>query len=592
MFENLGGWTADPQFMEQMGSSYLLAHGLGVPVADASTHFQITHADTYKIYVRTRNWTAEFTDRETPGRFRISIDGEEQPIDFGTGEACWHWQEGVPVALSAGEHTLRVHDLTGFDARLDAVLLTRTDKRPQDDVEAVRALRQALLASKSEIVEQEFDLVVIGGGCAGMCAALAAARNGLQVALLQDRKLLGGNNSSEVRVGLGGRLNIGKYPSLGYLMNEFGPLHKGNARSQEVYEDERKLRIILDEPNIRLYLGYKVLEVDVDPTGRRIASVVATQVDDYTQLRIKGRLFADCTGDATPGLLAGADWAMGREARSTYGEPSAPDKADGITLGASVQWYSTEEDTPQKFPDIDWGLEIDEESVQKVRRGQWYWEVGMRDDQMVEAESIRDYGMYVAYSNWSYIKNRASFREEYATARLAWVCHVLGKRESRRLLGEFILREQDLRDFVIYPDGCVSTSWYIDNHEPDPENARRFKRPWLSRGCLTPLDFYPVPFRCFYSRNVENLFMAGRNISVSHLALGTTRVMRTCAMMGEVVGMAAALCRRHDSLPRDIVPRYWDELDALMHKGAGNTDRPYTQIYTLIDTTAVRSEEC
>ena len=285
-----------------------------------------------------------------------------------------------------------------------------------------------------------------------MCAAIAAARQGLRVALIQDRKVLGGNNSSEVRVGLGGRLNIGAYPSLGYLLNEFGPSTKGNARTPEVYEDEKR---------ITLLLGYKVTKVN-KRTPRTIESVVATDVDTYRQIVVRGPLFADCTGDATLGVLAGAEWSMGREARSKYGEPSAPDTADGMTMGASVQWYCLEADAPTAFPDIEWGLPIDERSVQIVRRGQWYWEVGMRDDQIADAEKIRDYGMYVAYSNWSYLKNRSSVRDRYANSYLGWVAHVAGKRESRRLLGEFVLREQDLMNFTIYPDGTASTSWYID----------------------------------------------------------------------------------------------------------------------------------
>ena len=414
---------------------------------------------------------------------------------------------------------------------------------------------------------------------------------GVKVALVQDRKVLGGNNSSEVRVGLGGRLNIGKYPSLGYLLNEFGPAAKGNARPAEVYEDDKKLNAVLAEENITLFLGYKVTRVEKSGP-RTISSVVATSVDDYTTIGIKGRLFADCTGDGALGVLAGAEWHMGRDPKSRYNEPSAPETADGITLGASVQWYCLEAERPVPFPDIDWGLPISEETVQKVRRGQWYWEVGMVEDQMAEAERIRDYGMYVAYSNWAYIKNHASFRDEYANSYLGWMAHVAGKRESRRLVGEFVLREQDLTDFVVYPDGCVSTSWYIDNHEPDPENSKHFREPFLSRGCLRPLDFYPIPYRCFYSKDLDNLFMAGRNISVSHIALGTTRVMRTTAMMGEVVGLAARVCLREGLLPRDIYEKAFDKLRELMGKGAGRTDVPYLQVYTLIDTTAARSEEC
>ena len=587
-FDNLGGWISDSQFMDVMGSSYLLAHGLGKPVDDASTSFFVEKEGEYHIYVRTRNWTAYWSD-SAPGIFNLSIDSVPIENTFGSGSAEWNWQEGGTVHLSKGNHIISVHDLTGFEGRFDSILLTL---HPGAPVEDINTLRKRLL--DIPVLPEDkgtFDFVVAGGGVAGMCAALSAARLGHKVALIQDRKVLGGNNSSEVRVGLGGRINIGPFPALGYLLNEFAPSRKGNARPADIYEDEKKLDIILKEKNISLFLGYKVSSVDKSDSSI-ISSVIATNVDDYRTIKVSGHFFADCTGDATLGVLAGAEWSMGREAKSEYDEPSAPETADGITLGASVLWYSEEENEKQIFPDIDWGLKIDEDTVQKVRRGQWYWEVGMKDDQIADAEKIRDYGMYVAYSNWAYIKNHSSFKGEYDKTALKWLSFYAGKRESRRLIGEFVLKEQDLRNFTIYDDGCVSTSWYIDNHEPDPENQKRFKDPWLSRGCLAPLDFYPIPFRCFYSKNVLNLFMAGRNISVSHLALGTTRVMRTCAMMGEVVGMACSVCLKNNILPSKIVPSFFDELKALMKKGVGDPNKPYTQIYTLIDTTAVRSEDC
>ena len=589
-FDNKGGWISDPQFMEVTFSSILMAHGLGTPVEDAVTVFHVETEGTYQVNVRTRNWTAYWSDRPGPGIFRILVDGKQLETVFGTGAPQWHWQSGDTVFLAEGDHTIAVRDLTGFDGRFDSILLCPAPAGPiTDDMPSLRAELLDIPALPED--KGHYDFVVAGGGVAGMCAAISAARLGRKVALIQDRKVLGGNNSSEVRVGLGGRINIGAYPSLGYLLNEFAPSRKGNARPADVYEDEKKMDAVLEEKNITLFLGYRVTSVEKKDSGT-IASVTATNVDDYRTVRVGGSFFADCTGDAAPGVLAGADWAMGREAGSEYGEPSAPAVKDGITLGASVQWYSEETEKECTFPDIDWGLHIDENTVQKVHRGQWYWEVGMRDDMIADAEKIRDYGMYVAYSNWSYIKNHASFRDEYSRTELKWLSYYAGKRESRRLMGDYVLTENDLREFRLYDDGCVYTSWYIDNHEPDPENAAVFKDPWLSKGHLTPLDFYPIPFRCFYSRNIHNLFMAGRNISVSHIALGTTRVMRTCAMMGEVVGMACSVCIENGLAPSEIWPDNFDKLKALLNKGVGNPNRPYTQIYTLIDTTAARSEDC
>ena len=586
LFDDPGGWIPDPQFMEVMDSSEMLAHGLGRPVADADTGFRAIQEGIYNVWVRTRNWTAYWTAKQGPGKFRLLIDGKALETVFGGGSPEWHWQPGGQIHLEAGPHRLAVHDLDGFDARFDAVLLTTDSDTPGE----IDSLRRVLLDIPAPEEKGKFDFVVVGGGVAGMCAAISAARLGSRVAVVQDRKVFGGNNSSEVRVGLGGRLNIGRFPALGYLLNEFGPARKGNARPADVYEDEKKAEAIAAEENITAFTGYRVTSVEKE--GLRIKAVIATQVDNYTEIRLEGDCFADCTGDATLGVLAGAQWAMGRESKDVYGEPSAPEKADGITLGASIQWYSETRPAPVSFPDIDWGLPIDEDTVQNARRGQWYWEVGMRDDMIAEAEKIRDYGMYVAYSNWSYLKNHSRFRDEVACEDFAWLSFYAGKRESRRLFGDHVLTENDLRNFVQYPDGCVSTSWYIDDHEPDPDNAARFRDPWLSRGCLTPLDYYPIPFRCLYNRDIENMFMAGRDISVSHLALGTVRVMRTCAMEGEVVGMAADICRRKGCLPRQVYPDHFEELKQLMEKGAGDATKPYLQTYTLIDTTAERSENC
>ncbi len=590
-FAERGGWVDDRQFFDLTGSTFLLAHGLGTPVADAKTSFTVEQSGVYNLFVRTRNWTAYWSDAPTPGIFEVLVDGASAGV-FGNQNSEWHWQRGIAINLEAGEHEVVVHDLTGFDARFDALLLTTSDIAPKEGVEEYRQQRKRLLALPSAPVSRgSYDFVVVGGGVAGMCAAIAAARTGSRVALIQDREVLGGNNSSEIRVGLGGRLNIGLYPSLGYLLNEFAPETKGNARTADIYQDDKKLKAVLAERRITLFMGYRVTEVK--KRENRIVSVVATDVLNHSRIKVSGRLFADCTGDAVLGVLAGAEWHMGRESKAEYGEPSAPDKADGMTMGASLQWYCLEDSMNRPFPDIDWGLKLDESSVQVVRRGQWYWEVGMRDDQIFDAERIRDYGMYVAYSNWAYLKNHYSKKEDYAKSYLGWVSYVAGKRESRRLLGEFVLREQDLKQNVIYPDGSASTSWYIDQHYPDPENSRLFPgREYLSCGHLDPMGFYPIPYRCFYSKDVENMFMAGRNISVSHIALGTVRVMRTTAMMGEVVGMAATICRRRKALPKDVYTTHLEELKAMMRRGVGRTDVPYTQVYTLIDTTAARSEDC
>jgi len=176
----------------------------------------------------------------------------------------------------------------------------------------------------------------------------------------------------------------------------------------------------------------------------------------------------------------------------------------------------------------------------------------------------------VVYSNWSFLKNGYSEKDKYANRQPGWVAYVAGKRESRRLLGDHILKEQDIADYVVYPDGAASTSWSIDLHYPDPENTGHFpEQEFKSIAVHQNIYPYPIPYRCFYSRNVDNLFMAGRNISVTHVALGTVRVMRTTGMMGEVVGMAAAVCRQNNVKPRGVYEKYLEDLKILMKRGVG-----------------------
>ena len=210
-----------------------------------------------------------------------------------------------------------------------------------------------------------------------------------------------------------------------------------------------------------------------------------------------------------------------------------------------------------------------------------------------ETEFIRDYGLLVVYSNWSYLKNHYSQKEKFDNESLKWVAYVGGKRESRRLVGDYILTENDLREQNFLPDGTAPTSWTIDLHYPDPENLKKFDgEAFRSIAKHIKIYPYPIPFRCLYSKNIENLMMAGRDISVSHVALGTTRLMRTCGMMGEVVGMAASICNNKKINPRDIYQSHFSELEKLMLKGIGDANLPNIQNYnkggTLMETEKIK----
>ncbi len=567
-FTSKGGWVTDQQFMNLMGSPYLLAHGMGQPVQDASTTLTFPGTGTYYMYVRTYNWTSPWTAEEGPGKFQVWIGDKPVNATFGHTGNTWEWQKGGAVEISSRQTTLTLHDLAGFNGRCDAIFFTSDpNKIPPAGGDGLTAFRYQQTGIKAKSAGK-FDLVVIGGGVAGISAAVSAARLNMKVALIHDRPVWGGNNSSEVRVHLGGRLHLHPYPELGGIVKELSPAAGGNARPGSTYEDQKKADVVNSEPNITPFLNYYAFAVE--KKGSSIQTVTAKAIDTGEELTFSAPLFADCTGDGTIGALAGADFAMGRESKAEFGETTAPETADKLTMGSSVQWYSKETPQPTAFPVFNYGITFNEENAEKVTMGEWTWETGMNYDQITHFERIRDYGLLVIYSNWSFLKNNYSGKETYTNRSLEWVAYVSGKRESRRLLGDHILKEQDITNFIRYPDGTASTSWSIDLHYPDPKNTEHFPAAeFKSIAKHTGIHPYPIPYRCFYSRNVDNLFMAGRNISVTHVALGTVRVMRTTGMMGEVVGMAASVCKTHNAKPRDVYNSYLDHLKTLMQKGIG-----------------------
>ncbi len=268
----------------------------------------------------------------------------------------------------------------------------------------------------------------------------------------------------------------------------------------------------------------------------------------------KGTLFCDATGHGTIGALAGADWDMTPEGR----------------MGMSNMWAWAESDKPVEFPETPWALDLTMKDFPYPRdyHGQWFWESGYDKDPIKDAEGIRDWNLRAVFGAFNAMKNRDG-ADRHRNAYLTWVAYIGGPRESRRLMGDVLLTEEDIVSKRDFPDGCVPSTWSIDLHYPKQQYAKKFPdNPFISyavHGSGVDRSYgYPVPYRCFYSRNVENLFMAGRCISVTHEALGTTRVMKTCGMMGEVVGKAASICVLRSCLPRDVYTNYWDDLDQLL----------------------------
>ena len=588
-FANKGGWVVDQQFMDQMGSPYLLAHGMGVPVADASTTVNFPEKGKYYVYVRTYNWTSPWQDAEGPGKFGLTVGGKRLSSSLGVKGNAWMWQPAGKLNVNKTEMKISLRDFTGFDGRCDAIYFTKAEGDvPPTEVKALNEFRRKALNLPAVAPSAgNYDLVVVGGGVAGLSAAVSAARLGCKVALVHDRPVLGGNNSSEVRVHLGGRIEIGKYKELGNLQKEFGPTRGGNAQPGDYYEDEKKMELVKAEKNITLFANYHVNQVEKN--GQSISAVIAQNIETGEELKFNAPLFADCTGDGTVGYLAGADFRMGRESRAEFNEQTAPEVADKMTMGASVQWYSLEGKKASRFPLFKHGVEFNDKKHENVTMGEWTWETGMNYNQIDEFERIRDYGLLVVYSNWSYLKNELKDNDKFKKRSLGWVAYVSGKRESRRLMGDYILKEDDLVKNVFHEDGTCATTWTVDLHYPDPNNTKNFPgAEFKSIARHIPIYPYEIPYRCLYSRNVENLFMAGRHISVTHVALGTTRVMRTTAMMGEVVGMAAKLCKEHNVLPRKVYQYHLPALKALMEEGVGKKGLPNNQRYNMGGTRSKR----
>ena len=592
-FDDLGGWVLDQQFMDLMGSPFLLAHGIGVPVEDASTSVSFAAPGTYRVWVRTRDWVAPWKTAQDgkidglPGRFQLLIDGKALKATFGTQGDPWAWQDGGCVQVGPLAH-LALHDLTGFEGRCDAIVFCQDlEASLPNSPEALELFRRSALGV-SETPEEApiYDLVVVGGGLAGSAAAVTAARLGLSVALIQDRPVLGGNSSSEVRVWPEGHVNQAPYPRVGDVVMELVPArhaYSRNAQGPEVFDDQRKRRVVEAESNLTLLLGWRVIAAEAEEG--RVVSVTAQNVRTAHRKRLGGRFFLDSTGDGALGYLVGADFdvtAKGHMGASNLWNIKClceDEEPLSSTLAAAVNEAT--------FPRCPWAVDLTDKpfpgrtqgpttaggdtSGRPISLGNWFWESGFDRDPILDMERIRDQNLRAMYGAWDAIKN---VEHRYPTHRLNWVAYVAGKRESRRLLGDVILTAEDLRDGRVFEDGCFPCTWGIDTHHPHAAYAEghegdEFIADYTHGEGYTYKGPYWVPYRCLYSRNIANLFMAGRDISVTHEALGAVRVMKTTGAMGEIVGMAAALCTTMDCDPRGVYSEHLDALRELMGRGAG-----------------------
>lgn len=403
------------------------------------------------------------------------------------------------------------------------------------------------------------DLLVAGGGLSGLCAALAAAREGLQVVLVQDRPVLGGNASSEVRLWANGATshmgNNNRWAREGGIMGEI--LEENLYRNKEgnpVMFDLVLLDMAQREPGLTLLLNTALFEVSTD--GQRITSVKGFNAINETFYLITAEQFCDATGDGVLGYLAGAEYRVGAEAIEELGEKMAPGEHFGHKLGHSIYFYTKRTEGPVRFTPPSFALrEIT--AIPRYTRltstlngcDLWWLEWGGRLDTVHDSEAIKWELWKIVWGVWDYIKNSGNFPDA-ENMTIEWVGAIPGKRESRRFMGEHLLCQQDIIEQRDHYDAVAYGGWSIDLHPADGvysthDGCRQFH----SKGT------YTIPLRCLYSRSLDNLFLTGRLISASHVAFGSARVMCTCGLLGEVVGRAAALCRQHQFTPRELAQR-------------------------------------
>jgi hypothetical protein len=561
-FSDSGGWLLDPQFMDVMGSPYLLAHGLGKPVASARTEVEFPETGTYHVWVRAKDWVPS----HHPGRFEVIVNGQGLAPTFGENGKDWSWQSGGPVQIQAKKVTIELKDLTGFDGRCDAIYFS-TDAAASPPAAAdanMAAWRRKLLGLPETLPSAgEFDLVVVGGGVAGTCAAVTASRLGLRVALVQDRAVLGGNGSKEIGI---------------------GPWGPSRPLVDEVVKELRGPQPFAAEPGIRLFLGWHAF--GVQKKHNRIVAVDARHVSTGKEMRFSAPLFVDCTGDGWIGYWAGAAYRQGREGYREFNESRAPNEPDKRTHGNSVVFRTAMAKEPVSFPEVPWAAEVSRDYAQMAnipaqqRDPPHFWEYGQGLDTLQEAERIRDHLFCAIYGTYASVKAK---HPEAANLQLAWVGHIAARGESRRLEGDYILNENDAAAGRMFPDaiaygpksffclhhisttydfrgGAPRPAWETAGRQPATRPASPSEPPPACADSIPAGKTPTIPFRSLYSRNIENLMIAGRCASATHVAVMNIKCMRTGGQMGIATGAAAFLCKKHNTTPRGLYERHLAEL--------------------------------
>ncbi len=423
------------------------------------------------------------------------------------------------------------------------------------------------------------DLCIIGGGLSGSFAALEAARHGTKVVLMQDRPMLGGNASSEVRMWVRGAK--GTYDRETGLISEFEERNiYYNPTLNHSQLDATLYGMLAENDNITLLLNTTCLDAACE--NGRITSVTGWQLTTYTYYTVRASLFMDCSGDSILAPLVGAEYRHGREAHEEFDETLAQDVADTRTMGMSIILAARETDHPVKFTPPPFANVYPDDSCfegdalqteHHLNRSHtiatsggnlWWVELGGEGNSILDSDRVRKELLASIYGVWDHIKNYGDHGME--NWELEWVGFLPGKRESRRYIGDYILTEADVRSGGHFEDEVAFGGWPLDDH--NPYGMRKNDQTNFATVMIPVTEPYGIPLRCLYSKNIDNLMFAGRNISVTHVALSSTRVMATCALLGQAAGCAAAVAVREGISPRKTAAAFYSEIQkTLMDEG-------------------------
>ena len=563
-FAGYGGWKVDTQFTHKMGSAYLLAPGVLEPVAPATTKVRIPRQGTWRAWVRTKDWLPEFS----PGTFVLEVAGKRSRVLGASRREGWAWENAGDFALNAGENTVSLVDLSGALSRCDAILFT-TDLSyvPPEEASALAAERRRLTTGEVNVADGgAFDLVVVGAGPGGLGAAFAAARNGLRVAVVHDRPVLGGNANCEMEVGINGAGGAkGRESGLVCEALMRCKMHEGWSYSDAFREmaDELKGRFF-EFPNERV--------MSAEKNGDAIASVVSRNTLTGKETRFAGRYFADGTGDGWLGLFAGAEYMHGREGKNEYNEAPAPVRRDEITMSGCVMkdrrvgYIVGYADHPVPYRTPAWANVLPKGFRRRVHgpHGAWWMENNGRFNDLEDPERARDQLVRISYAYWGWIKNESPVKEQAKNAYMAEIAWKNARREGYRLVGDYVMTANDALAGTMFPDRISYGGWGLDTHDPLGMENPTGNGFWRSH---PGVPLYSIPYRCIYSKNVSNLFLCGRSISVTHIAFGTIRVMATLFQLGQAAGTAAAVaCEKGGITPRECGKRHIKEIQQRLLK--------------------------